>query len=874
MKDPILVISQKNKILFANENALKEFGKNLVGKNCYNTLFKRSKPCESCPIENSLTIEQRRMRFEKITTFPSTKETKYFGIDAFFVEDFYGNPVVIEVFRDITESKKIKAELYSYKMLVNNANVIILAYDDEWRVTLMNPYACKILGYEEGEMIGNDIRSMLEKNELEKAEPVRQKVIIDPNRSQEGFEQYYWKKGKKERILISWNVTAVKDADGKAIGIQGVGQDITERKKAEEENRKVQERFNGIFDSSKDAIAYATLDGMLLDVNDAFSELTGYSKDELLARKKFQDITPEEYEEYEYKIIEKIIKTGNPETYEKEYIRKDGSSVPILLTTFIVKGPDGKTIGIAFIIKDITERKKLERELSVAYDAIDSSVNGVIITNLKGEITYANPVFVRMFEYESKEGLLGKPARELIPREVVQRFSDVQTIIDKVKGETEEFIAQRKDGTEFPVEVSTSVVTDQEGNDIGRMASFIDITERKKAEKELRKYRDHLEELVEKRTQKLQESEERLKESEEWLSTTLRSIGDAVITTDIKSKVSFLNPIAESLTGWKLEEAIEKPIQDIFNIIKEETRKSVENPVSRVLREGFIVGLANHTILIAKNGKEIPIADSGAPIKNDKGNIIGVILIFRDIAERRKKEKELQQIMADLKCSNEELQQFAYIASHDLQEPLRMVASYTQLLAKRYKDKFDEDANEFIKYAVDGANNMKVLIENLLEYSAIQTRGNPFEFTNCEEVLKDVLLNLHKIIREIDVKITYDYLPNVMVDKTQLLQVFQNLIGNAIKFRSEDPVRIHISAKKIKKNWQFSVKDNGIGIDPEYFDRIFIIFQRLHSKSEYPGTGIGLALCKRIIERHNGKIWVESEVGKGSTFHFTIPIKK
>ncbi len=246
----------------------------------------------------------------------------------------------------------------------------------------------------------------------------------------------------------------------------------------------------------------------------------------------------------------------------------------------------------------------------------------------------------------------------------------------------------------------------------------------------------------------------------------------------------------------------------------------------------------------------------------------------QELTERKKVEEELKKTLSELKRSNEELQQFAYVASHDLQQPLRMVASYTQLLAKRYKDKLDKDANEFIKYAVDGANNMKTLIEDLLEYSRIQTRGNPFEVINFEEVLKDVLFSFHETIKEKDAEITHDYLPNILADKTQLIQVFQNLIDNALKFRSKDPVRIHISAKKNKKNWQFSVKDNGIGIDPEYFDRIFIIFQRLHRKSEYPGTGIGLALCKRIIERHNGKIWVESKVGKGSTFHFTIPIKK
>jgi signal transduction histidine kinase len=233
--------------------------------------------------------------------------------------------------------------------------------------------------------------------------------------------------------------------------------------------------------------------------------------------------------------------------------------------------------------------------------------------------------------------------------------------------------------------------------------------------------------------------------------------------------------------------------------------------------------------------------------------------------------RALEQSVAELTRSNADLQQFAYVASHDLQEPLRMVASYTQLLAKRYKGKLDADADEFIAFAVDGATRMQQLIKDLLAYSRVTTQRAPSKPTESIQALEAALHNLHVAIEKQHALVTYDPLPTVVVDDTQLTQLFQNLISNAIKFHGDQPPHVHLSARRQGNEWLFSVRDNGIGIDPQYADRIFVIFQRLHTSADYPGTGIGLSLCKKIVEQHGGHIWVESHAGQGSTFYFTLP---
>jgi signal transduction histidine kinase len=261
-----------------------------------------------------------------------------------------------------------------------------------------------------------------------------------------------------------------------------------------------------------------------------------------------------------------------------------------------------------------------------------------------------------------------------------------------------------------------------------------------------------------------------------------------------------------------------------------------------------------------------------APMFGSDGQYYGRIWYFRDITERKRAEEKLKLTLADLARSNKDLEQFAYVASHDLQEPLRMVSSYTQLLARRYRGQLDATAEKYIAYAVDGANRMQRLIEDLLAYSRVGARAMGFELVDSAAALDQALANLKTTIEQSGAVVTHDPLPRVVHDKLLLAQLFQNLIGNAIKFHVEAPPRIHVSARQKGEEWVLAVRDNGIGIDPQYAERIFTIFQRLHTNEEYPGTGIGLAICKKIVERGGGRIWVESQPGKGSTFYFTVPM--
>lgn len=341
---------------------------------------------------------------------------------------------------------------------------------------------------------------------------------------------------------------------------------------------------------------------------------------------------------------------------------------------------------------------------------------------------------------------------------------------------------------------------------------------------------------------------------------------EAVVITDLRGGVIHASHMTETISGYAPKDIQGRPLSLLHS---PRNKQDFADVWEEVTLDGSWQGNVWHR---HANGSDYLARVSIASVRNDDGATTHYVVEYSDATDAWEAEQALRARTDELARSNRELEQFAYVASHDLQEPLRMVASYTQLLARRYKDKLDDDANEFISFAVDGATRMQVLINDLLKLSRVGTRGKAFAVIEADKLVDAALANLDVAIREANAQVVGDPLPKIYGDDTQLIQLFQNLIGNAIKFKRPDAVpTIRVGAVRIGKAWQFSVSDNGIGIGPEYFERIFVIFQRLHAKSEYPGTGIGLALCKKIVERHGGRIWVESKPGEGTTFHFTVP---
>ncbi|HTF65619.1 MAG TPA: PAS domain S-box protein [Edaphobacter sp.] len=500
--------------------------------------------------------------------------------------------------------------------------------------------------------------------------------------------------------------------------------------------------------------------------------------------------------------------------------------------------------------REIKHRRKLLEERKGEEDRyrglLEAAPDAMVVVNQAGEVVLLNLQAEKQFGYRRDE-LVGQKVTSIIPVGFAERLiaDGTRTAAEALAqhiGTGIELSGKRKDGTPFPIEIMLSPLENSEGTLV--TAAIRDISERKLAEDALRT------------------SEERLR----LIVSNARDY--AIVMLDPDGRVVSWNDGAERIKGYKTEEILGQhfsrfyPVEDVSNG-KPEFELAEATRTGRCEDDGW---------RIRKDGSRFFANEVTTALYDERGRLRGFGRITRDITERKKSEAHLAETMAELRRSNDELQQFSNVASHDLQEPLRMVASFTQLLSRRYKGRLDADADEYIAYAVEGCNRMKTLIEDLLIYSNVGTGERSTEQSSCESALSQALANLQMAIEESGTVVTQDPLPAVAMDGARLSQLFQNLVGNAIKYRGAEAPRIHVSAERRDGDgWTFSVRDNGLGIDRQYFQKIFILFQRLHGRNEFKGTGIGLSICKKIVERSGGRIWVESQPKQGSIFYFSLP---
>lgn len=432
-----------------------------------------------------------------------------------------------------------------------------------------------------------------------------------------------------------------------------------------------------------------------------------------------------------------------------------------------------------------------------------------------------------------------------------------------------ELTVRAPDGSDRRYELWTSPFSQRDDSRRLYVTTAVDVTEHRAAEAAFQQTREDLERRSGERTAELTRANDALKRQSDQLreqTLLLDLVREGILVRDLYGTIVYWNHGAATMYGWPKEQALGKVSHQLLAAEYPVPMADIEK---EVMRTGFWEGDVVH---VTRSGTRLVVESRWTLTRTERGRPEGFLEVHRDITQRREAERLLQARNDALARSNHELEQFAYVASHDLQEPLRMVSNYTQLLARRYRDQLDADANEFIDFAVDGARRMQELIHDLLQYARVDRRSHEFRPVPIDTVVGGALSNLAGAISDVNASVVIDALPTIACDGPQMTQVFQNLIGNAIKFRKPDqaPV-VRVSAVREDDAWRFLVADNGIGIEPRYFERIFQMFQRLHPRGEYPGTGIGLSLCKKIVERHGGRMRVESAAGHGATFSFTIP---
>jgi PAS domain S-box-containing protein len=649
---------------------------------------------------------------------------------------------------------------------------------------------------------------------------------------------------------------ATYPAEGEPQGLVGAIFDVTARARAESALRESEERFRAVVDSANEGMLIYDRALNIIAGNRAGERIIGVPLAQLIGKPGFTSLLPcvradgTPLPEAE-RPTRATVRSGQAQTDLRIGIQRAGGAVTWLSvnTAFLRRVDDTDYYGLVSTITDVTEQTNAAARLKESEArfrrTFELAGSGMAHIGMDRRFIRVNRRLCDILGYHEEE-MLKLTGRQISHPDDLDIINEQRPALHagEISAVRLEKRYLRKDGAVVWVKFSMTVERDADGKPLYEIAVYDDITVQRDTEA------------------RLKESEARFRQTFELAASGMCHVVDGRFVRVNRSLCEIL--------GYREKELLGRHVKDVSH---PEDRDVTDADLARI-RAGELDQARFEKRYLRRDGSVVWCDLAIALVRDVFGMPLYEIAVFEDITERKKSEAALQAAHEELKRSNAELEQFAYVASHDLQEPLRMVASYTQLLGRRYQAKLDQDAREFMSYIVDGATRMKQLIEDLLAYSRVGTKGQEFKPVALEAPLRRALFNLRAGIEEAGAAVTYDPLPTVHGDEVQLGQLLQNLVGNALKFRSNSVPRIHLGVTEKDTEYQIEVRDNGIGIEPQYFERIFMVFQRLHNKGEYPGTGIGLAICKKVVERHGGRIWVESRAAQGpnagSSFYFTL----
>ncbi len=750
--------------------------------------------------------------------------------------------------------------------IVESSDDAIITKDLNGVITSWNRGAEHIFGYNAREAIGRSVTLLIPPEHINE-EP----HILDRIRHGERIDHYKTVRRRKDGSIIdvSLTVSPLKDASGKIIGASKIARDITSQQFAQENLRQSEERFRVTLASIGDAVIATDHEGRIEFMNSVAEKLTGWNQQQSrgVALDTVFNIINENSRQPVESPATRVFREGVVVGLANHtvLISKDGKEWPIDDSAAPIRGSNGDLTGVVLVFRDATRQRAAELTTRKLATIVENSDDAIISKDLNGIIMTWNRGAERIFGYTEAE-VIGRPVSILIPPD---HINEEPTILERIRrGERVDHyqtVRRRKNGSHVEISLTVSPLKDSSGKVIGASKIARDITEERRAH-------------------------DRLRQSEERFRVTLASIGDAVIATDKEGRVTFINEVAEKLTGWEQKETIGVPLQNLFNIVNEITRHPVENPVTRVLREGTIVGLANHTILISKDGKEWPIDDSAAPIREPNEDLTGVVLVFRDATKQREAElaarklvelreeqaRELETAVAErtaqLRQTIADLEGFSSTVSHDLRSPLRAMQGFAQTVLTEYADKLDTQGRQYLERISNSAMRLDKLILEVLTYSQIGRNDISVEPIDLQKLV-DEIVHTYPAIEESRAQIfTKRPLHPVLGSHASLGQCISNLLANAVKFvPAGAKPKVQIWTEKHDSKVQFFIEDNGIGIPENLVSKIFDPFQRAHPQAGYEGTGMGLAIVHKAVQRMRGTVGVRSRDGQGSTFWIELP---